>query len=1036
MARKSFWLIFLILFSIFGLGAVSYGAIDSAHAPAGYQPQASKVSPPPAKFAASSDILLVQDVVPWSLNSNELAILEAGLSYATVSSVGLGSTDLTKFHCIMYASDQPTSYYINIANNISRIEDFVATGGTLIGHVCDKAWQNGSWDGLYILPGNPGHVSGYPNGYQQVLHITDPGHPVMEGLDDAYFYWWNYSTHGYFTNLLPNTITVLAIADGYPGAGLPTYMEYPWGQGRVLANMQTIEWGYGDGSYTNYIWRPQYLRNELAYATLGFQVVVPYLQFDYIASPQTMNTPFSVTITARKSDKSQDDTFNGQVNLSGTVPVSPAYVTLVNGAWTGDVTLYGQGTNILLSATGLGLKGTSNPFSTAPPPPGNLAGYVLDDWGLALQGAQVVLYPPVGGSPVASASTDANGSFTLMNIPGGMYLIQAVYGSYKSDNNVKVYIAGGQTVVGYGMVIDLHSDMSQNPVILVPDFMGSAEKELAGSLYPQLKKAYGTPDSLLLHDPPKGSLDFLDFSPGWQDLKALFWNTPVRVVDCPWDWRRSVQACVQDYLKPAIAKAQKGNHQQKVNIIAHGMGGLLVRAYIQGDGYQGEIDNFTMVGTPNQGTTNSYFLWEGGDAYKLDEYLDKSKPTLDWVNFNFSTIALLYKFTYNQGTLLNNQTETIRQLLTSQVPGLQQLLPTYSFLSFKGSPTKGIDTTSVNYNAFLANLNADPNRTDRMGLPTDTGKVKVRVYANSDVNTIKDLPVGKSKYALLYTDGMPVSSNVKLTKIGDGNTPVVSATLPVTENWAAGATAKGEHTTLIRENAASIMGDLYPGLLAAAAKKATAVPKKKYFYLTYSGRLQPQVIDPAQLKLGVDYDTGLPLQDIAGAKLTLGASFGSIVIPEPAAGNYTINLKDAFQEDYLIAIGYIEGTKTVTQIIQGMANNNTATLTLALKTGSKPSIKITHAPAAPAGLKAKLLKPNLTTLSWGKVSKVTGYNIYARRPNETFFTLLGTATKNSFPTQHIYKTKPGAEPWLYTVTAVQGGTESFLSNILDNGAPR
>jgi hypothetical protein len=496
-----------------------------------------------------------------------------------------------------------------------------------------------------------------------------------------------------------------------------------------------------------------------------------------------------------------------------------------------------------------------------------------------------------------------------------------------------------------------------------------------------------------------------------------------------------VQACVQDYLKPAIAKAQKGKQQQKVNIIAHGMGGLLVRAYIQGDTYNGEIDNFSMLGAPNQGTTNSYFLWEGGDAYKLDEFLDKSKPTLDWVNFNFNTTALLYSFTYNLGTLLNKQTATIREFLNAQVPGLQQQLPTYSFLKFGGAATKGIDAASPNYNSFLANLNADPNRTDRMGLPTDTGKVKVRVYANSDVNTIKDLPVGKSKYALLYTDGMPINTKVKLTKSGDGSAPVASATLPVGEGWALGAAAKGEHATLIRENAAAIFADMYPGLMAPAAA-APVVPKKKYFYLTYSGRLQPQLIDPTQLKLGVDYDTGLPLEEIAGAKVVLGANFGSIVIPEPAAGNYTINLKDAFQEDYLIVIGYIEGTKTVTQIVQGMANNNTGTLTLALKTGSKPSIKITHAPLAPKGLKAKLLKPNLTTLSWGKVSKVTAYNVYARRPNETFFTLLGTATKNSFPTEHIYKTKPGAEPWLYAVTAVQGGVESFLSNVFDNGVPR
>jgi hypothetical protein len=1031
MARKSFFLIFLTLFTILGLGAVSYAALDSAHAPEGYQPQASKSSAPPAKFSPTVDILLVQDNVPWSLNSNELAIMEAGLSYASVTSTALASTDLTKFRCIMYASDQSTQYYINIANNISRIEDFVATGGTLLGHVCDQAWMGGEWAGLHILPGNPGHA----NSYQQNLHVVTPGHPVMEGLDDAYFYYWNYSTHGYFTNLPPNTITVLAISDGYTGAGQPTYMEYPWGQGRVLANMQTIEWGYGDGSYTHYIWRPQYLRNELAYATLGFQVVVPYLQFDYIASPQTMNTPFSVTITARNSDKSLDDTLNGQVNLAGTVPVGPTYVNLVDGAWTGDVTVYGQGSNIVLNATGVGRKGTSNPFSTDPPPPGNLAGFVQDDWGQLLQGAQVTLYPNAGGSPVASVGTNDKGRFALMNIPGGMYLIQSMYGGKKSPNNVKVYIAGGQTYVGYGLVIDLHSDTSKNPVILVPGILGSTDKELASGIYPMLKKEYGTLDSLQLHDPLKNNFDFLDYSPGWRDLKDLFVGTPIRAVDCPWDWRRPLIACVQDYLKPAIARAQKGNPTQKVNIIAHSMGGLLVRAYIQSDLYQGEIENFTMVGTPNAGSTNAYFIWAGGDPSRVDEILDKWKVYADWVNFYWNTTSKLYSITYDQGSIGPKEYDKIKDFVRNNIFSVRELMPTYAFLKFGKAAATAIPSTSKNYNGFLANLNNDANIADRMGKPGD-GKVNVRVYANTDHNTIKDLSVAKSRYLGRYEDGFP--ADPKLTKIGDGTVPSASAILPVTQGWAEGKVAQGEHSTMIRENRIDIVNDLYPGLIPAGGPvMAPAPPKKKYFYLTYKGRLQVNLADPQGQQLGINLETGEPLEEIAGAILTLGSACGTIAIPEPLAGNYTITLKDGYQEDYLLMFGYIEGTKAVTVEYRGIANNNTTQLTLNVKSGSKPKLIITHAPLAPAKLKATLVKKtNLTNLSWGKVKKVASYNVYARRLTEPFFTLLGNTAKNSFPTQHIYGTKPGAEAWLYAVTAVTGETESFLSNIADNAFPR
>jgi triacylglycerol esterase/lipase EstA (alpha/beta hydrolase family) len=38
------------------------------------------------------------------------------------------------------------------------------------------------------------------------------------------------------------------------------------------------------------------------------------------------------------------------------------------------------------------------------------------------------------------------------------------------------------------------------------------------------------------------------------------------------------------------------------------MGGLVTRAYIQSNKYNNDIRNFIMVGTPNQGSANPYFI--------------------------------------------------------------------------------------------------------------------------------------------------------------------------------------------------------------------------------------------------------------------------------------------------------------------------------------------------------------------------------------------------------------------------------------------
>ena len=89
---------------------------------------------------------------------------------------------------------------------------------------------------------------------------------------------------------------------------------------------------------------------------------------------------------------------------------------------------------------------------------------------------------------------------------------------------------------------------------------------------------------------------------------------------------------MEEYLKEAIREA-KDKGYQKVNIIAHSMGGLLARAYIQSNDYQNDVENLIMVGTPHKGSPNAYYIWEGGDpitadAIVADSYLINKHPYL------------------------------------------------------------------------------------------------------------------------------------------------------------------------------------------------------------------------------------------------------------------------------------------------------------------------------------------------------------------------------------------------------------------------
>ncbi len=68
-----------------------------------------------------------------------------------------------------------------------------------------------------------------------------------------------------------------------------------------------------------------------------------------------------------------------------------------------------------------------------------------------------------------------------------------------------------------------------------------------------------------------------------------------------------------------IREVLQDSGYEKVDVVAHSMGGLLVREYMQSNEYAHDIDKFVMLGTPNQGSSNTYIIEEGGDTYLVDQ---------------------------------------------------------------------------------------------------------------------------------------------------------------------------------------------------------------------------------------------------------------------------------------------------------------------------------------------------------------------------------------------------------------------------------
>ena len=206
----------------------------------------------------SATVLLIQDNLPWAedVNTSLLKTLyQRGTveSYNVVNTSALANVTLTDYGVIFIANDQSTSMYNRLETYTDELTAYVNAGGVLIYGACDEGWGGGgSFTGS--LPG--GVTTG--NYYSVYNYIVDELHPIVTGVytDGRNLYnellKGNYCSHTYFNASTLPAETKVILQDGN---GRPTLVEYPLGQGTVLASGLTWEYFYVRNHYnmvTNY----------------------------------------------------------------------------------------------------------------------------------------------------------------------------------------------------------------------------------------------------------------------------------------------------------------------------------------------------------------------------------------------------------------------------------------------------------------------------------------------------------------------------------------------------------------------------------------------------------------------------------------------------------------------------------------------------------------------------------------------------------------------------------------------------------------
>ncbi len=145
-----------------------------------------------------------------------------------------------------------------------------------------------------------------------------------------------------------------------------------------------------------------------------------------------------------------------------------------------------------------------------------------------------------------------------------------------------------------------------HPLIVVPGFLGSwpSAFSLAGG---KLDPITGVYTGLI------------------EGLRRIGYVPGISLFPFPYDWRLGVEdtgvqlgqeiQAIRRLSPLAVTKHSSVNvDYSKVDILAHSMGGLVSRAYVQSNAYAEDVRRLILCATPNKGAVAAYYGYEGGET--------------------------------------------------------------------------------------------------------------------------------------------------------------------------------------------------------------------------------------------------------------------------------------------------------------------------------------------------------------------------------------------------------------------------------------
>lgn len=389
------------------------------------------------------------------------------------------------------------------------------------------------------------------------------------------------------------------------------------------------------------------------------------------------------------------------------------------------------------------------------------------------------------------------------------------------------------------------NDLIADPVLIVPGIMGAGQ--FLGKW--QLDPISHTYDDMV------------------SSLEKNGFTKEVNLFDFPFDWRRNNETTAR-FLQSRIEGIVNDTRISKVDVVAHSMGGLVARAYveeIQGAQYAETIDELITLGTPQHGSPAAFLKWEAAEGF-------------------FSISDKLAKHHFKQEAE-HEGFQDLQKYVQERVTSVKELLPDYSYL--QESSNGDLRAYPENYprNTFLEDLN------DETNLEKMKKVQHINIVGNleNDNSTISKIRVRETSVIGKWEHGMPENFYDTETDMGlinsngDETVPLFSAKeIPANKQIEVNAL----HGSLPDLAQCEIFKEL------TGKTECDFVDKWRVTNVLLFNVFSPidiQIVSPSGKRVGKNFETGGTFNEIEGAFYSGFETDNEFVtIPNPENGEYRI----------------------------------------------------------------------------------------------------------------------------------------------------